>query len=138
VEVQTSEERRITTRVGKIYKLKALLIQCVEVKAAPMQQDSKDQETPRMEEKEAPTLRRSTICSLLRSVMRVLSTIAQVAIARAAATTTTSRHHRLVRSSQAAVEAGAAAHRQAAEVAITRIKVIKAAETTESDLCMHN
>lgn len=67
----------------------------------------------------------------------------RVATARAgaaAATTTISRHRRRVRFSQAvaAVEEGAAAHRQAAEAAITPIRVIKEAATTESDLCMHN
>ena len=67
VEVQTSEERKITMKVERIYKLKVLLILCAEVKAAPMQQDLKDPEILKMEEKEAPTLRRSTICSPLKS-----------------------------------------------------------------------
>jgi hypothetical protein len=65
----------------------------------------------------------------------------RVAIARVgvvAATTTISRHRRRVRFSQAVAVEGAAAHRQAAEAAITPIRVIKEAATTESDLCMHN
>ncbi len=66
----------------------------------------------------------------------------RVATARAgaaAATTTISRHRRRVRFSQAvAVAEGAAAHPQAAEAAITPIRVIKEVATTESDLCMHN
>jgi hypothetical protein len=139
VEVQTSEERKITMKVERIYKLKVLLILCVEVKAAPMQQDSKDREILKMEEKEAPTLRRSTISSLLRKDMNQSLTMVRVVIVRVAAAaviTITSRLPLLVRSSQAAVEV--AAHPQAAEVEITRIKVIKEAATTESDLCMHN
>jgi hypothetical protein len=139
VEAQTSEERKITMKVERIYKLKVLLILCVEVKVAPMLQDSKDREILKMEEKEAPTLRRLTISNLLRNDMNQSLTMVRVAIVRvvaAAAITITSRLPLLVRSSQAAVEV--AAHPQAAEVEITRIKVIKEAATTESDLCMHN
>lgn len=139
VEVQTSEERKITMKVEKIYKLKVLLILCVEAKAAPMLQDSKDREILKMAEKEAPTLRRSTIFSLLRNDMKLSLTMVRVAIVRveaAAVITITSRLRLLVRSSQAAVEV--AARPQAAEVEITRIKVIKEAAITESDLCMHN
>lgn len=66
-EVQTLDERRITMRVEKTYKLKVLLIQCAEVRAVQMLLVLKDPEIPRMEEKEAPTLRRSTICSPLKS-----------------------------------------------------------------------
>ena len=139
VEVQTLEERKITMKVERIYKLKVLLILCAEVKAAPMQQDSKDPEILKMEEKEAPILRRSTISSLLRNDMNRSLTMVRVAIVRVVAAeviTITSRLPLLVRSSQAAVEV--AARPQAAEVEITRIKVIKEVATTESDLCMHN
>jgi hypothetical protein len=139
VEAQTSEERKITMKVERIYKLKVLLILCAEVKVAQMLQDSKDREILKMEEKEARTLRRSTISSLLRNDMNRSLTMVRVVIVRVAAAaviTITSLLPLLVRSSQAAVVV--AAHPQAAEVEITRIKVIKEAATTESDLCMHN
>jgi hypothetical protein len=139
VEAQILEERKITMKVERIYKLKVLHILCEEVKAARMLQDSKDREILKMEEKEAQTLRRSTISSLLRNDMNRSLTMDRVAIVRvvaAAVITITSRLPLLVRSSQAAVEG--AAHPLAAEVEITRIKVIKEAATTESDLCMHN
>ena len=125
-------------KVGRIYKLKVLRILCEEVKA-PMLQDLKDREILKMEEKEALTLRKSTISSLLKSDMNQSLAMARVAIGRVVAVVAiiiTSRLHLLVRFSQAVVEVEA--HPQAAEVEITRIKVIKEAATTESDICMHN
>jgi hypothetical protein len=138
VEVQTLEERKITMKVGRIYKLKVLRILCEEVKA-PMLQDLKDREILKMEEKEALTLRKSTISSLLKSDMNQSLAMARVGIGRVAAVVAiiiTSRLPLLVRFSQAVAEVEA--HPQAAEVEITRIKVIKEAATTESDICMHN
>ena len=125
-------------KVGRIYKLKVLRILFEEVKA-PMLQDLKDREILKMEEKEALTLRKSTISSLLKSDMNQSLAMARVAIGRVVAVVAiiiTSRLPLLVRFSQAVVEVGA--HPQAAEVEITRIKVIKEAATIESDICMHN
>ena len=125
-------------KVGRIYKLKVLRILFEEVKA-PMLQDLKDREILKMEEKEALTLRKSTISSLLKSDMNQSLAMARVAIGRVVAVVAiiiTSRLPLLVRFSQAVVEVEA--HPQAAEVEITRIKVIKEAATIESDICMHN
>ena len=104
-----------------------------------MLQDLKDREILKMEEKEALTLRKSTISSLLKSDMNQSLAMARVAIGRVVAVVAiiiTSRLPLLVRFSQAVVEVEA--HPQAAEVEITRIKVIKEAATIESDICMHN
>ena len=125
-------------KVGRIYKLKVLRILFEEVKA-PMLQDLKDREILKMEEKEALTLRKSTISSLLKSDMNQSLAMARVAIGRVVAVVAiiiTSRLPLLVRFSQAVVEVEA--HPQAAEVEITRIKVIKEVATTESDICMQN
>ena len=104
-----------------------------------MLQDLKDQEILKMEEKEALTLKKSTISSLLKSDMNQSLAMARVAIGRVVAVVAiiiTSRLPLLVKFSQAVAEVEA--HPQAAEVEITRIKVIKEAATTESDICMHN
>ena len=104
-----------------------------------MLQDLKDQEILKMEEKEALTLRKSTISSLLKSYMDQFLTMARVAIGRvmkAFAIVNTSCLPLNVRFNQAVVEVGA--HPQTAEVKLTSIKVIKEAVTLESDICMYN
>lgn len=134
VAAQTSGGRKITMIIGRSFKLqKALLILCVVVIVARTLLDSKGQETLKMAETGALTLRRSTIFNQTRNDMRQIM-MAQAVTVRAEAaevTTTINLLRHLVRSSP--VEVVVAALPQVAGVETIKAKVTTKAVVTTAE-----